>query len=111
MYWLWGGFSVDNPTLNKFFSLHYLLPFCILGVVILHVILLHEHGSNNPLGIRAVTDQVAFSPYSTYKDIYTIIGFSIFFGFFVYFMPNILGHTDNYIPANPMVTPPHIVPE
>ena len=73
MYWLWGGFSVDNPTLNKFFSLHYLLPFCILGVVILHVILLHEHGSNNPLGIRAVTDQVAFSPYSTYKDIYTII--------------------------------------
>ena len=111
VYWIWGGFSVDNPTLNKFFSLHYLLPFAILGMVLLHVIFLHEHGSNNPLGIRAVVDQLAFTPYSTFKDLYTIIGFSIFFGFFVFFMPNMLGHSDNYIPANPLVTPPHIVPE
>jgi ubiquinol-cytochrome c reductase cytochrome b/c1 subunit len=111
VYWLWGGFSVDNPTLNKFFSLHYLLPFAILGVVILHIVFLHEHGSNNPLGIRAVVDQLAFTPYSTFKDLYTIIGFALFFGFFVYFMPNLLGHSDNYIPANPMVTPAHIVPE
>ena len=111
VYWLWGGFSVDNPTLNKFFSLHYLFPFIILAVVLLHIIFLHEHGSNNPLGIRAVVDQLAFTPYSTFKDLFTIICFSIFFGFFVYFMPNILGHPDNYIAANPMVTPPHIVPE
>jgi ubiquinol-cytochrome c reductase cytochrome b/c1 subunit len=111
VYWLWGGFSVDNPTLNKFFSIHYLLPFAILGMVVVHIILLHENGSNNPLGIRATTDQLAFTPYSTYKDLYTIIGFTIFFGFFVFFMPNALGHPDNYIPANPMVTPPHIVPE
>jgi len=111
VYWLWGGFSVDNPTLNKFFSLHYLLPFAILGMVILHVVFLHEHGSNNPLGIRATVDQLAFTPYSTYKDIFSIIGFCMFFGFFVYFMPNLLGHSDNYIPANAMVTPAHIVPE
>ena len=111
VYWLWGGFSVDNPTLNKFFSLHYLLPFVIVGLVFLHIIFLHEDGSNNPLGIRASVDQLPFTPYSTFKDLFTIIGFSIFFGFFVYFMPNLLGHSDNYIPANPMVTPPHIVPE
>lgn len=111
VYWLWGGFSVDNPTLNKFFSLHYLLPFIILAVVLLHIIFLHEHGSNNPLGIRAVVDQLPFTPYSTYKDLFTIICFNIFFGFFVYFTPNMLGHPDNYITANPMVTPPHIVPE
>jgi len=111
VYWLWGGFSVDNPTLNKFFSLHYLLPFVIVAIVFLHVIALHEFGSNNPLGIRAVVDQLPFTPYSTYKDLFTIIGFSILFGCFVYFVPNLLGHPDNYIPANPMVTPPHIVPE
>lgn len=111
VYWLWGGFSVDNPTLNKFFSLHYLLPFVILAVVLLHIIFLHEHGSNNPLGMRGVVDQLSFTPYSTFKDLFTIICFSIFFGFFVYFTPNMLGHPDNYIAANPMVTPPHIVPE
>jgi ubiquinol-cytochrome c reductase cytochrome b subunit len=111
VYFLWGGFSVDNPTLNKFFSLHYLIPFVIVGVVILHVIFLHENGSNNPLGIRATVDFIPFTPYATFKDLFSIIGFFIFFGFFVYFMPNTLGHPDNYIPANPMVTPPHIVPE
>ncbi|MCB1712228.1 MAG: cytochrome b/b6 [Candidatus Riesia sp.] len=111
VYWLWGGFSVDNPTLNKFFSLHYLLPFVMAGLVILHLIFLHEHGSNNPLGIRATVDYIPFTPYATFKDLFAFIVFFMFFGFFVYFMPNALGHPDNYIPANPMVTPPHIVPE
>lgn len=111
VYFLWGGFSVDNPTLNKFFSLHYLIPFIIAGVVILHLVFLHEHGSNNPLGVRATVDYIPFTPYSTFKDLFAFIVFFIFFGFFVYFMPNLLGHPDNYIPANPMVTPPHIVPE
>lgn len=111
VYWLWGGFSVDNPTLNKFFSLHYLLPFVILGMVFIHILFLHEVGSNNPLGIRAFHDQLPFSPYSTFKDFYALVLFFTLFGFFVFFAPNILGHTDNYIPGNPMVTPPHIVPE
>ncbi|MCL4145280.1 UNVERIFIED_CONTAM: hypothetical protein GTU68_017265 [Idotea baltica] len=111
VYWAWGGFSVDNPTLNKFFSLHYLLPFVIVGLVILHLLFLHEVGSNNPLGIRSVTDQLPFTPYSTFKDGFSVFIFLLLFGFFVYFSPNALGHSDNYIPANPMVTPPHIVPE
>lgn len=111
VYWLWGGFSVDNPTLNKFFSLHYLIPFVLAGVVILHLIFLHENGSNNPLGVRSTVDQIPFTPYATFKDLFSMIGFLLFFGLFVYFMPNVLGHSDNYIPANPMVTPPHIVPE
>ena len=111
VYWLWGGFSVDNPTLNKFYSLHYLLPFILAGLVIVHLIFLHENGSNNPLGIRSVVDQIPFTPYATFKDLFSVILFFLFFGFFVFFTPNLLGHTDNYIPANPMVTPPHIVPE
>lgn len=111
VYWLWGGFSVDGPTLNKFYSLHYLLPFVILGMVFIHIVFLHEVGSSNPLGVRAYNDQIAFTPYSTFKDLYSLIIFFIFFGVFVFFAPNYLGHTDNYIPANPMVTPPHIVPE
>ncbi len=111
VYWLWGGFSVDNPTLNKFYSLHYLLPFLLVGLMIIHLIFLHENGSNNPLGIRSLVDQIPFTPYATFKDLFSIIIFFLFFGFFVFFSPNLLGHTDNYIPANPMVTPPHIVPE
>lgn len=111
VYWLWGGFSVDNPTLNKFFSLHYLLPFVLLGLVLVHLIFLHEVGSSNPLGIRAGSDQLPFTPYSSYKDFFALIPFFMFFGLFVFFAPNVLGHTDNYIPGNPMVTPPHIVPE
>lgn len=111
--WLWGGFSVDNPTLNRFFSLHYLLPFLIVGVVALHLVALHQHGSNNPLGIDAKgpQDKIPFHPYYTVKD---MLGFSVFFfifAYFIFFMPNYLGHPDNYTPANPMVTPPHIVPE
>jgi ubiquinol-cytochrome c reductase cytochrome b subunit len=108
--WLWGGFSVDNATLNRFFSLHYLFPFIILALVILHIIFLHENGSNNILGINSKVDQIVF-PYYIIKDIYGVAIFSIFYGYFTFFEPNLLGHPDNYIPANPMSTPAHIVPE
>jgi quinol-cytochrome oxidoreductase complex cytochrome b subunit len=111
--WLWGGFAVDNPTLNRFFSLHYLLPFMIAGVVILHIWALHVAGQNNPIGIepRSKADTVPFSPYATVKDGFAITLFMILFAYFVFYMPNALGHPDNYIPANPLVTPSHIVPE
>jgi len=111
--WLWGGFSVDNPTLNRFFSLHYLLPFAILGVVGLHIWALHQHGSNNPLGIdvKGPQDTVPFTPYYTAKDLFGLAVFLTVFAGFVFYAPNFLGHPDNYIPANPMVTPAHIVPE
>jgi ubiquinol-cytochrome c reductase cytochrome b subunit len=111
--WLLGGFSVANATLNRFFALHFLLPFLIVGVVILHLIALHHKGSNNPTGVEVKSDKdtIPFHPYYTYKD---MLGFCVFFFIFfsfVFFAPNVLGHPDNYIPANPMVTPPHIVPE
>ncbi len=111
--WLWGGFSVDNPTLNRFFALHYLLPFVIFAVVFLHVWALHVTGSNNPLGIdvKGPQDTLPFHPYYTMKDSFGLLVFLIVFAFFVFFAPNYLGHPDNYIPANPMVTPAHIVPE
>jgi ubiquinol-cytochrome c reductase cytochrome b subunit len=110
---LWGGFSVDNPTLNRFFALHFLLPFVILGAVILHVAALHVVGSNNPLGIdpKGPQDTVPFNPYMTIKDLFVLGLFLIFYASFVFFAPNALGHPDNYIPANPLVTPAHIVPE
>jgi ubiquinol-cytochrome c reductase cytochrome b subunit len=109
--WLWGGFSVDNATLNRFFSLHYLLPFLIVGLVIVHLSLLHTTGSNNPLGINKNIDTVSFYPYFYVKDLFAFLALVAFFSFFVFFYPNILGHADNYIPANPLVTPAHIVPE
>lgn len=111
--WLWGGFSVDNPTLNRFFSLHYLLPFVIVAVVMLHLVALHTHGSNNPLGIDAKgpKDKIPFHPYYTTKDYFGIFAFALIFAYFVFFAPNALGHPDNYIEANPLVTPAHIVPE
>ncbi|MBP0443395.1 cytochrome b N-terminal domain-containing protein [Roseomonas sp. SSH11] len=111
--WLWGGFSVDNPTLNRFFSLHFLLPFLIVGVTFLHVVALHITGSNNPLGIEPKTkkDTIPFHPYYTVKDSVGIVVYFIVFAILVFFMPNYLGHPDNYIPANPLVTPAHIVPE
>jgi ubiquinol-cytochrome c reductase cytochrome b subunit len=111
--WLWGGFSVDNPTLNRFFSLHYLMPFVIAGVIFLHVAALHITGSNNPLGIdpKGPQDTVPFHPYYTAKDSVGLVVYFIVFAFLIFFMPNYLGHADNYIPANPMVTPAHIVPE
>jgi quinol-cytochrome oxidoreductase complex cytochrome b subunit len=109
--WLWGGFSVSNATLNRFFSLHYLMPFVIAGVVLLHLTLLHKDGSNNPLGINTSVDYVSFYPYYYVKDLFAFFVFASVFTFFVFFYPNALGHPDNYIPANPLVTPPHIVPE
>jgi ubiquinol-cytochrome c reductase cytochrome b subunit len=114
--WLQGGFAVDNPTLTRFFSLHYLLPFVIAGVVGLHVWALHVPGNNNPIGILIPAetrsrDTVPFHPYYTVKDGFAIVLFLILFATFVFFSPNALGHADNYIPANPLVTPAHIVPE
>ena len=111
--WLWGGFSVDNPTLNRFFSLHYLLPFMIIGVVILHVWALHVSGQTNPTGISVKSEQdtVRFTPYATIKDIFATVLFFIVFAYFIFYQPNFLGHPDNYIEANPLVTPTHIVPE
>jgi ubiquinol-cytochrome c reductase cytochrome b subunit len=110
---LWGGFSVDNATLNRFFALHYLLPFVIVGVVMLHLVALHSHGSNNPLGIdsKGPQDRIPFHPYYTVKDLFGLGVFLLVFAGFVFFAPNFMGHPDNYIPANPMVTPAHIVPE
>ena len=108
---LWGGFSVDNATLNRFFSLHYLLPFAIAGAVIVHMSAVHQDGSNNPLGISSANDKISFFPYFFIKDSLSLIALLLFFSFFVYFSPNTLGHSDNYIPGNPMVTPEHIVPE
>ena len=111
--WLWGGFGVDNATLNRFFRLHYLLPFVIAGVVVLHIWALHVPGNNNPLGIdvKGPQDTVPFHPYYTVKDAFYLSCFLIFFALFVFYAPNVLGDPDNYMPANPVVTPPHIVPE
>ncbi len=110
---LWGGFSVDNATLNRFFALHYLLPFVIVGIVVFHIVALHRFGSNNPLGIdtRGPQDSIPFHPYYTVKDMFGLGVFLIIFSVFVFFYPNFLGHPDNYIPADPLVTPAHIVPE
>jgi ubiquinol-cytochrome c reductase cytochrome b subunit len=110
---LWGGFTVGNPTLNRFYSLHYLLPFVIVAVVMLHLLALHQHGSNNPLGIdrRGPQDAITFHPYYTIKDLFGLCVFLLIFAVFIFYMPNALGHPDNNIPANPMVTPNHIVPE
>ncbi|WGM38054.1 cytochrome b/b6 [Caulobacter sp. NIBR1757] len=111
--WLQGGFAVDNATLNRFFSLHYLLPFMIAGVVILHIWALHVVGQNNPTGIdpKSKHDTLPFTPYATVKDGFAMSLFLILFAIFVFYMPNALGHADNYIEANPLVTPAHIVPE
>ncbi|WP_421996481.1 cytochrome b [Reyranella sp.] len=113
VHWLWGGFSVDNATLNRFFAFHYLLPFVIVAVVALHVVALHIHGSNNPLGIdpKGPQDTVPFHPYYTMKDGFGTVVFLIIYAGFVFFAPDYLGHPDNYTPANPLVTPEHIVPE
>ena len=111
--WLWGGYSVDNPTLNRFFVLHFLMPFLIVGVVLLHLLALHTAGSNNPTGVPIKTkkDAISFHPYFTIKDLVGFVVFFLIFGYFLFFYPNALGHPDNYIPANPLVTPTHIVPE
>jgi ubiquinol-cytochrome c reductase cytochrome b subunit len=112
--WLWGGYSVDNPTLNRFYSLHYLLPFLIFGLVVLHIWALHVPGNNNPTGIdvkKNSNETMPFHPYMVMKDLLALLLFIIVFLWFVFFAPNVLGHPDNYIEANPLVTPAHIVPE
>src|SRR5579872_5044708 len=108
--WLWGGFAVGNPTLNRFYSLHYLLPFLIVAVVGLHLIALHQHGSNNPLGIdrKGPQDSIPFHPYYTIKDTFGLSLFLIFYALMVFFWPNALGDSQNYIEANPLQTPPEI---
>ena len=108
---IWGGFSVSNATLNRFFSLHYLLPFLLAALAIAHVLALHTHGSNNPNGIGSTTDRIAMHPYFTFKDLVTIFLFFLVLSILVFYYPNLLGHSDNYIPANPMQTPASIVPE
>jgi ubiquinol-cytochrome c reductase cytochrome b subunit len=108
---IWGGFSVSNATLNRFFSLHYLLPFVLAALVVMHLIALHTHGSNNPLGITGNLDRIPFHPYFTFKDLVTVLFFILALSFFIFYAPNALGHPDNYIMANPMQTPVSIVPE
>ncbi|MBV8593322.1 MAG: cytochrome b N-terminal domain-containing protein [Caulobacteraceae bacterium] len=110
---LWGGFSVDDPTLNRFFSLHYLIPFIIAAVVALHIWALHVPGNNNPTGVnvKSADDTVAFHPYYTVKDAFAVAVFVILFAVFIFYLPEALQKADNAIPANPLVTPAHIVPE
>ena len=113
-HWLWGGYAVGDPTLNRFFALHYLLPFMILGVVILHVWALHVTGQNNPDGVEVKDirrDTVPFTPYATIKDLFAATVFFVIYAWFVFFIPNYLLDADNFNPANPLVTPAHIVPE
>jgi len=109
--WLWGGFCVDNATLNRFFSLHFVMPFLIAGLVIAHIALLHKDGSNNPIGITSNSDKIPFYPYFYTKDLFSFMFLMLFFSIILFYYPNLLGHPDNYIPANPMSTPAHIVPE
>lgn len=109
--WLWGGFSVGNPTLNRFFSFHYLFPFLIAGVTIIHLVLLHLDGSNNPLGIKSTLNKISFYPYFYVKDLLAFFLLIWIFSFLLFYYPNLLGHPDNYIQADSMKTPAHIVPE
>nr|YP_008815360.1 cytochrome b [Pristis clavata]AEL97328.1 cytochrome b [Pristis clavata]AGW52247.1 cytochrome b [Pristis clavata] len=109
--WIWGGFSVDNATLTRFFAFHFLLPFVITALTLIHILFLHETGSNNPMGLNSNMDKIPFHPYYTYKD---LLGFFILISLLTLlalFLPNILGDTENFIPANPLITPPHIKPE
>ena len=109
--WLWGGYTVNNPTLNRFFSFHFLLPFLIAGLSLIHLALLHKDGSNNPIGSDAGVDDIPFYPYFFSKDLFAFFSFLLFFGFFVFYFPNVLNHPDNCIPADPLKTPAHVVPE
>jgi len=110
-YWVWGGFSISNATLNRFFSLHYLLPFLITGVIGLHLVLLHTDGSSDPLTLSTTPTKVPFHPYFSFKDTFIFFVAFAMITFLVIYLPNLLGHSDNFIPANPLVTPAHIVPE
>lgn len=108
---IWGGFSVDNATLNRFYSLHYLLPFIIAALAVVHLLALHQNASNNPTGISSTSDRIRFHPYYTSKDLVGFFWMAIALSLLVFFFPNLLGHPDNYIPANSLVTPLSIVPE
>nr|YP_010826760.1 cytochrome b [Triakis megalopterus]UYX56873.1 cytochrome b [Triakis megalopterus] len=109
--WIWGGFSVDNATLTRFFAFHFLLPFLIMALSVIHLLFLHESGSNNPLGINSDADKIPFHPYFSYKDLLGFFVMIFFLTLLALFLPNLLGDAENFIPANPLVTPPHIKPE
>lgn len=109
--WLWGGFTVRNPTLNRFFSIHFFLPFLIAGFSLIHLALLHKVGSNSPIGSDTGIDDLPFYPYFASKDVFAFFSFLVFFATFVFYFPNTLNHPDNYIPADPLQTPAHVVPE
>ena len=109
--WLWGGYTVANPTLNRFYSIHFLLPFIIAGVTLIHLALLHKVGSNNPIGSDAGVDDIPFYPYFVSKDLFAFSVYLLVFATFVFYFPNVLNHPDNCIPADPLQTPPHVVPE
>lgn len=109
--WVWGGFSVSNSTLNRFFSLHYLFPFVLAGLVIIHIVLLHSKGSNSPLGLNPNSDKIPFHIYFTTKDFYGFTLIGIFICILIFYIPNLLGDPENFIKANPLVTPVHIMPE
>ncbi|YP_004934816.1 cytochrome b (mitochondrion) [Chironomus tepperi] len=109
--WLWGGFAVDNATLTRFYSFHFLFPFIIAAFTMIHLLFLHQTGSNNPLGINSNSDKIPFHPYFSYKDIFGFVMMLMFLTFLTLIAPYMLGDPDNFIPANPLVTPPHIQPE
>nr|ABY48659.1 cytochrome b [Xantusia wigginsi]ABY48660.1 cytochrome b [Xantusia wigginsi]ABY80950.1 cytochrome b [Xantusia wigginsi]ABY80952.1 cytochrome b [Xantusia wigginsi] len=109
--WIWGGFSVDNATLTRFFAFHFILPFIIIAMTILHLLFLHESGSNNPTGLNANTDKISFHPFFSYKDLLGVMMITMFLLILTLFSPNLLGDPENFTPANPMMTPPHIKPE
>nr|ABO30946.1 cytochrome b [Scorpaena porcus]ABS85024.1 cytochrome b [Scorpaena porcus] len=109
--WIWGGFSVDNATLTRFFAFHFLFPFVIAGATMIHLLFLHETGSNNPLGLNSDADKISFHPYFSYKDLLGFVGLLLGLTMLALFSPNLLGDPDNFTPANPLVTPPHIKPE
>nr|YP_009183709.1 cytochrome b [Squalus montalbani]ALN38239.1 cytochrome b [Squalus montalbani] len=109
--WIWGGFSIDNATLTRFFAFHFLLPFLIVGLTLIHLLFLHETGSNNPMGLNSDMDKISFHPYFSYKDILGFFLMIIILASLALFLPNLLGDAENFIPANPLVTPPHIKPE
>nr|AAT07846.1 cytochrome b [Bombina fortinuptialis] len=109
--WIWGGFSVDNATLTRFFAFHFLLPFVIAGATIIHLLFLHETGSNNPTGLNSNTDKIPFHPYFSYKDLLGFLIMLTMLALLAMFSPNLLGDPDDFTPANPLVTPPHIKPE
>nr|WNH23219.1 cytochrome b [Isistius brasiliensis] len=109
--WIWGGFSIDNATLTRFFAFHFFLPFLIIGLTMIHLLFLHETGSNNPMGLNSNMDKIPFHPYFSYKDILGFLVLIVLLASLALFSPNLLGDAENFIPANPLVTPPHIKPE